>query len=190
MNIKIPNTQGPVMDAIKNRWSPRSFAERTISAADMETIIEAGCWAFSASNEQPWRFVVAHRGTPLFSLMWGLLAPGNQVWCKDAAVLMLTMVQTKMGNGNLNPWAQHDLGAANFAMTLQANSMDIYNHVMAGFDKARSIPELELPADIEPIAMLAFGYVDAPDKLPEPFLARELAPRSRKSVAEVVLRHD
>lgn len=188
-HIKIPTTKGPVIDAITHRWSPRSFAEREISRADIDTILEAGSWAFSSSNEQPWRYIVAHRGTPLFEQLWGLLMPGNQPWTKQAAVLMLSMVQTTMAaNGNPNPYAQHDLGAANFALMLQANAMDIYGHVMAGYDKARAITELALPANIEPIAMIALGYVDVPEKLIEPFLTREKTPRTRKPVEEIVLK--
>ncbi len=188
--IKIPHTQGPVISAITHRWSPRSFADRAISSTDMDTLIEAGSWAFSGSNEQPWRYIIAHRGTPLFAQMWELLMPGNQPWAQNAAVLMLSAMYTKTANGNPNQWAMHDIGAANFALTLQANSMGIYNHVMAGYNKARAQAELDLPADVEPVVMIAFGYLDAAEKLSEPFLARELSPRTRKSVAEVVLRRE
>lgn len=189
-HIKIPETQGPVIEAIKNRWSPRSFADRAISTADMDTIIEAGTWAFSSANEQPWRFIIAHRGTPLFEQLWGLLMPGNQPWTKYASVLMLSLMHTKMANDRPNAWAMHDIGAANYALTLQANALGIYGHVMAGFDKARTMAEIELPADVEPVVMLALGYPDDPEKLPEPFHTRELTPRTRKPVSEVVLKRE
>jgi nitroreductase len=190
-HIKIPTTKGPVITAITHRWSPRSFSDRAITTETIDTILEAGTWAFSAFNEQPWRYIVAHRGTPLFEELWSLLMPGNQPWCKQAAVLMVSMVQTThAANGNPNPYAHHDLGAANFALMLQAQAMDVYGHVMAGYDKARAIQTLALPAEIEPVAMIALGYRDAADKLPEPFLTREKTPRSRKAVEEIVLRRD
>jgi nitroreductase len=188
MDIKIPITQGPVIDVIKNRWSPRSFAGRAIADTDMETLLEAASWAFSAFNEQPWRYIYAHRGTALFDQLWGLLMPGNQPWCKEAAVLMVSMMQTQTAAGKPNSAAMHDLGAANFALLLQANAMDIYGHVMGGYDHARAITELELPEGTVPVAMIALGYRDVPEKLPEPFLTRELTPRSRKKVSEIVLR--
>ncbi|MBK9452857.1 MAG: nitroreductase family protein [Bacteroidetes bacterium] len=188
MDIKIPQTTGPVMDAITHRWSPRSFAERPIAETDVETILEAATWAFSAANEQPWRYIYAHHGTPLFDTLTGLLMPGNQIWAKNAAVLMVSMIQTHNAAGKPNTWAMHDLGAANFALMLQANALGIYGHVMGGFDQLRTVTELELPEGIAPVAMIALGYLDAAEKLPEPFLTRELAPRTRKPVSEIVLK--
>jgi nitroreductase len=191
MSIKIPTTIGPVIDPIKNRWSARSFSEKAISSADMDIIIEAGTWAFSAGNEQPWRYVMGHHGTAFFQQLWGLLNPGNQIWCKNAAVLLVALVETTLAkDGKPNDWATHDLGAANYALTLQANSMGVFTHPMAGFDRVRTKAELQLPESIEPVAMMALGYLDVPEKLPEPFLTRELTPRTRKPVAEVVLRRE
>jgi nitroreductase len=191
MSIKIPTTLGPVIDPIKNRWSARSFSGNAILGSDMDTILEAGTWAFSAGNEQPWRYIVGHNGTALFEQLWGLLNPGNQIWCKNAAVLMVTMVETTQArDGKPNDWAKHDLGAANYALTLQANSIGVYTHPMGGFDRVRAQAELQLPETIEPVAMMALGYLDAADKLPEPFLTRELTARSRKAVSEVVLRRE
>lgn len=184
---KIPQLQSPVVDLLVHRWSPRSFTAQAISSADMDTIIEAGTWAFSSSNEQPWRYIVAHHGTPLFAKLWGLLMPGNQPWCKNAAVLMIALTQTKMSNGSPNGAALHDLGAANFALTLQANSMGISTHILGGFDRARTASEIELPADVQPAVMIALGYRGEAEHLEEPFLTRELSPRSRKPVSEVVL---
>jgi nitroreductase len=188
MDIKIPQTVGPIIAAITHRWSPRSFSARLIAESDVETILEAATWAFSASNEQPWRYIYAHRGTPLFAQLEGLLMPGNQIWAKNAAVLMVSMIQTTNAAGKPNNWAMHDLGAANFALMLQANALDIYGHVMGGFDQPRTVSELELPEGLTPVAMIALGYRDAAEKLPEPFLTRELAPRSRKLVSEIVLK--
>jgi nitroreductase len=191
MDVKIPITHGPVIDVIKNRWSARSFSDQPISGTDMDTLIEAATWAFSASNEQPWRYVIGHKGTALFDQLWGFLDPGNQIWCKNAAVLMVTAIETTLAkNGTLNTWAMHDLGAANFALTLQANSMGIFTHPMAGFDRKRAKEELALPTTVEPVAMMALGYRDAPEKLPEPFLTRELAPRKRKPIEEVIIRKE
>lgn len=189
MHPKIPTTHGPVMEALKNRWSPRSFSEQPISPEDMDTMIEAATWAFSSANEQPWRYAIAHSGSPLFDQFFQFLLPGNQLWCKNAAVLLVCMVETlSMRDGKPNFWAQHDLGAANFALMLQANALGVYGHVLGGFDRERAKRELELPTTVEPIAMMALGYLDVPEKLQEPFLTRELTPRTRKAVAEVVLR--
>ena len=187
-NIKIPTTKGPVLDLIKTRWSARSFSSKSITHQDLETILEAGTWAFSAFNEQPWRYIYAHRGTPLFEELHSFLMPGNQPWCKNAAVLMVSMIETISASGQPNHLAQHDLGAANATLVLQAHGMGISSHVMAGFDKALAAVNLKLSTTLAPVAMIALGYLDDADKLEEPFLGREKTARSRKGLDEIVLR--
>jgi nitroreductase len=185
--IKTAQTKYPVIDLIKNRWSARSFSEKPISGDQINTIIEAGSWAFSAMNEQPWRYIVAHKNTPLFETLFSFLSPGNQPWCKNAAVLVLSLGRPRYANGALNPSMLHDVGSANMLMTLQGNSMGIFNHVMGGYDRATAIEVLKLDADHEPVVMIAFGFLDAPEKLEEPYKTRELTQRVRKSVDELVI---
>ncbi len=46
-------------EAIKGRRSIRKYkADASIPRKDIEAIIEAGCWAPSSTNIQPWRFIV------------------------------------------------------------------------------------------------------------------------------------
>lgn len=185
---KRAETTYPVLDIIKNRWSPRSFSEETISTEAMNTILEAASWSFSSMNEQPWRFVVAHHGSALFNTLFETLYPGNQPWNKKAAALVLTLKKkTFSGQEKLNTSALHDIGAANMLLTLQANSMGIYTHLMEGFDKQNAATVLDLDPDLEPVVLIALGYPDVAEKLEEPFKTRELAPRKRKPLNEIVL---
>lgn len=46
----------PVDPIFVERWSPRAFAEDTISQAELMELLEAARWAPSAINVQPWRF--------------------------------------------------------------------------------------------------------------------------------------
>jgi nitroreductase len=47
-----------VMRAIKERRSIREFEDREIEKEKVEQIIEAGIWAPSARNMQPWKFIL------------------------------------------------------------------------------------------------------------------------------------
>ena len=47
-----------IIDNIMNRRSVRSYTNEEISKDILETIIEAGNWAPTGANVQPWRFVV------------------------------------------------------------------------------------------------------------------------------------
>jgi len=78
---------------ILNRWSPRAFADREVSMEDLKKGFEAARWAASSSNEQPWRFVVGRRGDETFKKILDALVPGNQVWAKNAPVLILSVAR-------------------------------------------------------------------------------------------------
>ena len=187
-NFKTAVTKYPVLDIIKDRWSPRSFSDKEIAEKDLNTILEAATWAFSAMNEQPWRYIVAHKGTPLFEKLFDALLPGNRPWNKQSAALVLSLQKTTYSaNGSENTTAMHDVGAANILLTLQANSMGIYTHPMGGFDKAKITTSLNLGEDTVPVVMIALGYPDDAEKLEEPFRTREKAVRTRKDLSEVLL---
>ena len=47
-----------IIDIIKSRRSVRKFTAEPVSDELMETILEAGRWAPSGLNNQPWRFAV------------------------------------------------------------------------------------------------------------------------------------
>lgn len=191
-NLKTAITHYAVVDVIKNRWSPRSFSGKTIPTDALHHVVEAATWIFSANNEQPWRYLVVNNEHPDFKRVLNCLNPGNATWAKYAGAFMVSIAKTtfdKEGNPP-NNWAEHDLGAANATLALQATSMGIHAHLMAGFDAAKLKAEFVLPDELKPIAVIALGYLDTPEKLEEPFKTRELSPRTRKSISEIILNHE
>ncbi len=50
-----------VLKAIRERRSIRKFTEEDVEREAIETILEAGRWAPSGLNNQPWRFVLVSR---------------------------------------------------------------------------------------------------------------------------------
>jgi len=48
----------PVIEAILERRSVRKFTDVLVSGEDLSAILEAGRWAPSGLNNQPWRFAV------------------------------------------------------------------------------------------------------------------------------------
>lgn len=190
MSIKIAKTKHDVIDVIKNRWSARSFSDKSISENDLHTLFEAASWAFSANNAQPWEFIYAHRqDAEAFGKLHSCLMGGNQPWTKNAAVLMAVLAHKKLENGHENKAAKHDVGSANATLMLQATSMNIYGHVMGGFDANKAIETLNINTEVyEPVVFIALGYLDEAEKLEEPFKTRELTPRTRKPLVEIVKR--
>jgi nitroreductase len=185
MSNKFAQTKHQVIDLIKHRWSARSFTAQPIAEKDMHTILEAGSWAPSANNTQPWRYIYAHNGTEGFKKILSALAPGNQPWAKNAAVLIAAVgIKELSDTQQKQPYYMHDIGMANSFILLQASSMEIYGHVMAGFNKVQISEELSLPTTEEPVTIIALGHLGDAELLEEPYKSRELAPRSRKPLAE------
>ena len=86
---KPASTSVPVHELIRNRWSPRSFADRAVPPETLTAILEAGRWAASSNNAQPWRFIVATRQDPAaLAAAVGCFNARNQRWTRTAPVLV------------------------------------------------------------------------------------------------------
>lgn len=75
--LKETPTDHPVIDLIKNRWSPRSFAETPVSQTDLQSLFEAGRWAASSNNFQPWNIVWGIKGSDTYERITKHLAEFN-----------------------------------------------------------------------------------------------------------------
>jgi nitroreductase len=185
---KYADTNPDVHELFRVRWSPRSFSSREAPDSVLETILDAGRWAASSFNEQPWRFIVAKKeNTEAFAALLSVLMPFNQAWAKNAAVLILTAARANFShNETPNAYALHDAGAALAYIMLQATASGLQSHAMAGFDRAKAREVLGIPAEFQIGAVVAIGYPDSPDKLSDDQLReRELAPRTRKPLSEI-----
>lgn len=185
MPEKIAETQYPIDDLLKQRWSPLAFSEQKVEAEQLGSILEAARWAASSYNEQPWSFIVATKENPReFERLLSCLAEGNQVWAKNAPVLMITVAKLHFEkNGKENRHAFHDVGQAVSNLAVQATALGIYIHQMAGFDVPKARELYSIPEGYEPVAAVALGYGAEAETLPENLQQRELAPRFRKPVA-------
>ncbi|WFS61846.1 nitroreductase [Pseudodesulfovibrio thermohalotolerans] len=54
----------PVLEAIRERRSIRRFTNEPVTREELAAILEAGRWAPSGLNNQPWRFLVIARDDP------------------------------------------------------------------------------------------------------------------------------
>ncbi len=176
-----------ILDLIFNRWSPRAFADTSVTNAELSVLFNAGLWTASCFNEQPWRFVVGQKGDEAWSKILASLLELNQSWARSAPVLFATFAKkTLTHNGEPNRHALHDVGAASCTISLQAASLGLHTHGMAGFDAVRLCKSFQVPPDFEAVACWALGRRGTPEQLPHALRARELAPRSRKMADKVV----
>ncbi len=175
----------PIFDLFLKRWSPRAMTGEPLTDAELSSLFEAARWAPSTYNEQEWRYLYAKNGSPHWPTFFGLLVEGNQVWCKNAAVLLVVLSKkTFTKNGKTNPVNSFDAGASFENIALQAAHMDLVCHGMQGFDYGRARAELEVPDDYDVEAMVALGRPGDPDQLPAEVKKME-TPTGRKPIAEI-----
>ena len=185
---KLAETRYPIHELLRERWSPRAFADRMVEPEKLRSLLEAARWAPSSFNEQPWSFIVATKEHPgEYGRLLSCLVEGNVRWAQHAPVLMLSVARLAFErNQKPNRHAFHDVGLAVENMVIQATALGLAVHQMAGFhvDKAREL--FSIPDGHEPVAALVLGFPGDPAGLPEDLRERERAPRIRKPLESFV----
>lgn len=188
MLAKLAQTATPIDSLLERRWSPRSLnPKQDISLNQLNSLLEAARWAPSCYGEQPWHYVVCHKSTnpKAWEKAFNCLVAFNQNWVKNAPLILLATCAKRFKlNNEPNHWAQYDTGAASENICLQATSMGMVAHQMAGFDARAAAETFQVPDTHHCIAMIAVGYQAEPEKLPDDLQAGELAERKRNPLAE------
>ena len=177
-----------VLPVVLHRWSPRAFADKPVSDADLKTIFEAVRWTASSSNEQPWRFLVGHKGSEAYAKIFAALVEGNQAWANRAPVLILGLANSLTQKNTPNGAAVYDLGQSAATLVLQATALGLSAHQMGGYDRDKARHSFGIPEEYHLGAAIALGYQGEPSELAaERLLQMETSPRSRKQLSEFVL---
>ena len=148
-----------VLDAIKTRRSIRRYKQDPVPDEATATILEAGRWAPSASNSQPWSFVVftdpevKRQVTRCFLYGWFL----------DEAPAGIVVSVNPMAS--TCPIQDGSLAVQN--MMLAAHALGLGTcWINPGFMDGRVKEILGIPRDYELICALSLGYpAEAPTKL-------------------------
>jgi len=172
---------------ISERRSIRAFANKSLGDETTLKLFEAARWASSSRNEQPWRFIVAKREeSESFEKILSCLHESNSVWAQHGAVLFITLAKKTFSDGRPNSHAMHDTGLAEGNIALQATALGIFLHQMGGIDREKIRAQFEIPDDFEIISVTVAGYPGNPEMLPEHLRERELQPRVRKNLEELI----
>jgi nitroreductase len=183
-------TDHPVEDLVRDRWSPRAFADQGIDAEVLASLLEAARWSPSSRNSQPWRFLIARREeTREFERMLECLAPGNQRWARHAAVLMIAVAMEVDHQGRALTHGIYDTGQAVAWLTAEATARGVRVHQMGGFDPDAVRERYGVPDDARPITAAALGYPGDPETLDDDLRRQELAPRERRPQSELAFAH-
>lgn len=167
-----------------NRWSPRSFSPEPLTDAEIASIFEGARWSPSSFNRQPWLFVYETDGADR-AIFDSILMPGNQVWATKAPLIGYIFANTKTPEGRRPRTSQFDTGAAWMSLALQARSLGLYSHAMAGIDHDAVYEKLGVSDEFY-TAMCGFvvGRIGQREALPEDLQERE-SPNDRKPISDI-----
>ena len=180
-----------ILEIIQERWSPYSFSSSHVEEFKLKAMFEAAGYAPSCNNEQPWMFVYTTKEeNQVFDDYLGFLNESNRVWAKDSFAIIISMARTKfVYHDKPNRYALHDTGMAVSNLLLQALAMDIYVHQMGGFSVEKVIEYFKLDENIQPVAIMAVGYLGDGNSLSPELLKRDEKRRPRKSVNEFAFKN-
>ncbi len=180
-------TDAPILDVLAERWSTRIFdASAVIDEAALASALEAARWAPTAANTQPWRAIVARRGSEAHAAIVASLAGFNATCAGDAARLVVFVAETTR-DGKPMTWARYDTGQAAAHFTVQAHANGLSTHQMGGFDREAISAAFGLSDDLTPISVMAVGELGDIRTASEALQQRENAPRERRPIAETLL---
>lgn len=181
-------TSVPLLDVLAARWSPRAFDPSIpVDEDKLLAALEAARWAPSASNTQPWRFIVARRGTDLHAKIDDALMGFNREWAGNAQVLIAAFAEETDADGNPRPWAQYDLGQAVAHLSVQAHADGLFVHQMGGIERDALRALAGTSERFTPVSVIALGELGDASALSEKLQLREVAARTRRPLSESVI---
>jgi nitroreductase len=157
----------PVFEAVRTVLAVREFQDKPIPDEVLRRIVEAGHLSASASNAQPWHFVLVTQRDSLREL-GSLVAHGPYIAGAAAAVVV--------AYDKKNPLAVSDVSRAIQSMILVAWGDGVGSN-WTGFGQLEGVhKKVGLPASYEVLAVVPFGY---------PRRKLGLGKKKRKPLAEV-----
>lgn len=164
------------MDFLKlarQRFSVRRYEHREVPDDMINDVLEAGRLAPSAANRQPWVFLLVRSERQRRAL--GEAYPRDWFWMAPVIIVVCTAPSRAWIRSDGKNYADVDGAIAMDHMTLCAAAQGLGTCWIGAFDPAKVRRVLNLPAELEPLAMTPLGYPAEPPR-----------DKSRKPLADVV----
>jgi len=163
-----------LLTLLKERRSVRRYRPDPVSDEMIRQLLEAGRWAPSASNRQPWTFIVVRdeavrqqvaQHAAYYFIRWAHVeeAPLLIVLCGDARSRIYRQ------------FLHEDIGLAGSQIMLQAKALGLGTCWIGGLDRKAITGILKVPDHMEIVGLLTVGF---PAEHPDP--------PDRKPLAEIV----
>jgi nitroreductase len=159
---------------LRERRSIRRYHPDPVPEEMLIQVLEAGRWAPSASNRQPWTFVVV-RDEAVRRELAQHAAYYFVRWAHVGEAPVLIALCGNARNPIYRQFLHEDIGLAGSQMMLQARALGLGTCWLGGVDRAAMAQVLKLPDGLEVIGLLTLG-----------FPAEDPPPTPRKPLAEIV----
>lgn len=159
---------------LRSRRSIRRYRPDPVPDEMLEQVLEAGRWAPSASNRQPWVFVVVRdpevrrlvaQNAAYYFIRWAHVS--------DAPVIIALCGDAR--NRIYRQFLHEDIGLAGAQMMLQAAALGLGTCWVGGLDRKAIARILKLPEGFEVVGLLTLG-----------FPAEDPPPPGRKPLEQIV----
>jgi nitroreductase len=154
-----------VLETIRIRRSIRKYRPEPIPREKLEMIMEAARLAPSASNRQPWNFVVVQDRERKKALA---RAANDQTFLADAGAVVVAVGDPERSA----KWHQKDTMIALEHMVLAATALGYGTCWIGAFDEDEMKSLLKIPAKMKVVALLPIGV---PDEKPAATQRKELS---------------
>ena len=165
---------GAVLSLLKGRRSIRRYRPDPVPDEMIEQLLEAGRWAPSASNRQPWQFIVV-RDEAILKQVAQHAAYYFIRWAHVEEAPLLIVLCGEARNRIYRQFLHEDVGLAGSQIMLQAHALGLGTCWIGGLDRKAIADVLKVPEHLDIVGLLTVGF---PDEDPEP--------PARKPLAEIV----
>ena len=157
-----------ILNLIKERRSIRQFKKNKIDRESIEKILEAGRFAPSAENNQPWRFFVIEKSENIKKV--GELCSYGPLNTFVSTAPLLIVIYTSASHR----FVDLDCGMCAENMMLEAHSLGIGSCFIGAFREKLLKELLNLEDKTRIVSVIAFGYPEKVPPLPKRLTLEEL----------------
>ena len=144
-----------VAEAIRQRYSCRSYQDKAIEKAKLDAILEAARQAPSAKNLQDWRLVVVTDKEMRRQLA---VAANNQTFIENAGAIIVACTASDHVMRCGQAIGPIDVAIALEHICLQATELGLATCWIGSFYPDQVRPIVGIPPEIEIVELMALGY--------------------------------
>jgi nitroreductase len=150
-----------ILDVIKTRRSVRSYKDKSVDQDTLSCILEAGRFAPSAVNLQPWEFIVIRNEEMKKRVAEHARYYGYKWKHVERCQVLIVIV----GNPQ-HKWWVVDCSLAAQNMMLEAHSLGLGTCFIGGFDEDNTRVVLRVPKEKRILGLITLGYPAGPSHPP------------------------